>query len=87
MCSPHGCGSGCHHQMALLHTHRSSHPAGAVGWDALLGEPANSKRLAVPFLSLRTLMSCDRELPGERAVVLEGFLHTSCDRFSLKVVV
>jgi len=60
--------------MALLHTHPFFQPRGvAVGWDALSGEIVNSKRVAFPLISLCRFSSCDRELPGERAVVLEVF--------------
>lgn len=56
-----------------IHAHSSILCDVAVGWDALLGELANSKRVAVPLISLSKFSSCDRELPGEWAVVLEFF--------------
>lgn len=67
-----------------IHT-RSFFPCGvAVGWDALLGELANSKRVAVALISLSRFSSCDREFPGERAVVIDFFLQAVCDCFSSK---
>lgn len=56
-----------------------------VGWDALLGQPASSKRVDVPLISSSRFSTCDRELPREQAVVLEGFfLLALCDHFSSK---
>lgn len=56
-----------------------------VGWDALLGQPASSKRVDVPLISSSRFSTCDRELPREQPVVLEGvFLLALCDHFSSK---
>lgn len=53
--------------LAVLDTHPPFHPWGvAAGCDALLGEPANSKKVAVPFISISRFSSCDRQLPGEQ---------------------
>lgn len=67
-----------------IRTHPSIIFVSAV-WHSLLGELANSKEVALPLTSLTTFGSCDKELPGDQAVVLEFicrlFVIVSLQRF------
>lgn len=60
-----------------IHTRSSILCGVAVGWDALLGELANSKKVTLPLISLSRFSSCDSSLGNGQSCL--RFLQALCD--------